>query len=83
MRSSLVLPLLSAATGFAAPGAPHLPTSPNQLATQAIDSASSWLHNVLHGVKHQLDDLEHDFESAVQAEKIDMHGIECALHSSL
>ena len=75
MRPSGLLSLLLAAPGYAAPGSLRISTSPNALAAHAIDSASSWLHNLLAGAKHQWDQVEEDY--FIQSEKVDMHGIEC------
>ena len=75
MRATSLLPLLLATPGFAAPGGFRIPASSNGLAAQAIDSASSWLHTVLAGARHQWDPVEE--KPTIQAEKLDMHGIEC------
>ncbi len=77
MRCSSLLSSLLALPALAIPSAFHFPTSPSDLAAQAIDSASEWLHSTLDSSKHSWESLEHDADSMIKAEKVDMHGIEC------
>lgn len=77
MRVSTLLPLLTSIPALAAPSFLRLPDSPVELATQAFDSAQSWLSHALSGGHDKLDDFVRGIEGEVNAEFVAVHDIEC------
>jgi hypothetical protein len=71
-----LLPLI-AAPAVAAPNYLRLPTSATDLATQAFDSAQSWIHGAISEAKVKWDAIESGVESKVHSQMVVENGIEC------
>lgn len=76
-----LLPLITAPAA-AAPNYLRLPTSATELATQAFDTAQSWIHGAISEAKVKWDAIESGAESKVHSQMVVENGIECrSIHS--
>jgi len=71
-----ILPLIAIPVA-AAPNYLRLPTSANELATSAFDTAQSWIHGAISEAKVKWDNIEAGVESEIHSEMVIENGIEC------
>ena len=88
MRTSALLsllPILAASPALAAPPVLRFPTSATDLATQAFDSAQTWLHGAISGAKSKWSELESGVaaQRGISAQMIVENDIECECSHSL
>ncbi|ORY29146.1 carboxypeptidase C [Naematelia encephala] len=76
MRVSTLLPLVAAAPALALPSLFKPFTPPTEIATQAFDTAVSWVHSALSGAQNKWDDLETSISGDLSVAKVQMNGIE-------
>lgn len=77
LKSLISLLPLIAVPASAAPNYLRLPGSATDLATQAFDSAQSWIHGAISEAKTKWDAIEAGQESKISSQMVVENGIEC------